>query len=343
MYIKKNKMDHSKVLDSQIKDKNDLKHYLKINKLLSLSIIIQAHKNTDQLLCLSDTIRTQASLEPSLGIALTMHHHIVLVLAKFPDIFENAQEILKKVLNDEYLIASAFAEGKAGVNIFNPSSSIDIKDNIIRLNGSKKPCTLSSIADYYVMSTVLNGKLTLINLSAKQEGISIQPFWNLEIFKYCDSNELVFNNVIISEHQYCHLNNDELSLCLIYGLSLFNYLVVSAYIGISDIFIKMVPESLRSLTGIKMKLIEFQKINDVLLLQMNSICSKERLFEDDLSCILNLRYLVENNLQQMKNYILDNIGGIEIMKNPIILNLNNHLEMLKYHPTGRFQYYNQFV
>lgn len=338
-----NTTEYLGILDPVIQDKSDLKKYLQAHKLLSLSLKIEAFKDVDQLSFLANMIRSQASLEPSLGIALTMHHHIVLVLAKYPEIFPNATELLDNVLHHDSLIASAFAEGKAGINIFNPSSLISCVNQRVLLNGSKKPCTLSSIADHYVMSTTLNGQLTLINLYAKQQGISIQSFWNLDIFKYCDNNELIFENVHIQQQQRCYLNNEQLSLCLIYGLSLFNYFAVSTYIGISDSLIRTIPDKLKNLESIKIKLIEFQNINDTLLFQIHSICCKALLFEDDLSSILNLRYLVENNLQQIKDFTLNNIGGIEVMKYPIILNLTNHLEMLKYHPTSRFQFYRQFI
>ena len=124
MHITNNTIDHPRSLDPAIQNKNDLKKYLQVHKLLSLSLRIEAYKNSDQLSFLSNIIRSQAGLEPSLGIALTMHHHIVLVLAKYPEIFPNAPELLEQILHHELLIASAFAEGKAGINIFNPSSPL---------------------------------------------------------------------------------------------------------------------------------------------------------------------------------------------------------------------------
>lgn len=326
-----------------VKDKVSLKEYLQNNKLLSVSLNTKANESNESLKSLSDLIRKNAALEPSLGIALTMHHHIVLVLAKYPKIFRNASQILKEVIQNEALVASAFAEGNAGVDVFNPSSEITITNDSLILNGQKKPCTLSSISDFYVLSTALDNKLKLINLPSKREGISVQSFWNLDVFKYCDNQAVIFENVSLQEEELSSLQDDELSLCLIYGLSLFNYFAVSAYIGIAEELMNNIPENLSNIPNIKIRLVEFTNLNTTLLSQINNICSESILTEQSLSEVLNLRYLVEQNLDNIKSFVLQNIGGINVMKNPSILKLVNHIEMLKYHPTGKFQFYKQFV
>ncbi|MDS7968134.1 acyl-CoA dehydrogenase [Acinetobacter sp. V117_2] len=326
-----------------VKDKVSLKEYLQNNKLLSVSLNTKANESNESLKSLSDLIRKNAALEPSLGIALTMHHHIVLVLAKYPEIFRNASQILKEVIQNEALVASAFAEGNAGVDVFNPSSEITITNDSFILNGQKKPCTLSSISDFYVLSTALDNKLKLINLPSKREGISVQSFWNLDVFKYCDNQAVIFENVSLQEEELSTLQDDELSLCLIYGLSLFNYFAVSAYIGIAEELMNNIPENLSNIPNIKIRLVEFTNLNTTLLSQINNICSESILTEQSLSEVLNLRYLVEQNLDNIKSFVLQNIGGINVMKNPSILKLVNHIEMLKYHPTGKFQFYKQFV
>lgn len=326
-----------------ITDKQGLKNYLKNNKLLSLSIKSNACHDKDALQHVSAVIRACAAHEPSLGIALTMHHHIVLVLAKYPQIFNNSAQIIQAVTQRECLVASAFAEGKSGVNIFQPSSQLEQFDQGICLNGSKKPCTLSSIADYYILSTSLNQRLALINLPATRQGISVLPFWNLDIFRYCDNNELQFEQVQLESDELCSLDDEQLSLCLLYGLSLFNYFALSAYIGIADRLIAYIPEKISGIDHFKIALIEYQQRNDTLLSQSLEICAKAQLLETDLNHILNLRYLVEDNLKKLVDFTLKNIGGIAVMKNPAILNLVNHLEMLKYHPTGKFQFYKQFI
>lgn len=326
-----------------ITNKQELKNYLKNKNLLSLSLTSNACHDPNALQHLSAVIRLCAAHEPSLGIALTMHHHIVLVLAKYPQIFNNAAQIINAVTQHECLVASAFAEGQSGVNIFNPSSQIERIDQLLVLNGSKKPCSLSSIADYYILSTALNQRLSLINLPATRSGISVSPFWNLDIFQYCDNNELVFEQVQLENDELSNLEDDHLSLCLVYGLSLFNYFALSSYIGIADRLIQYIPEKLSSIDHFKMALIEYQYVNDTLLSQSNDLCSKPQLLETDLNHMLNLRYLVEDNLKKLVDFTLKNIGGIAVMKNPAILNLVNHLEMLKYHPTGKFQFYKQFI
>lgn len=326
-----------------ISDKHQLKKYLIDQQLLSVSLRHNAHQDPSALAELADCIRKLSAAEPSLGIALTMHHHIVLVLAKYPEIFANANQILGRVREREYLVASAFAEGKAGVSVFNPSSQL-IDDNGQRvLVGSKKPCTLSSIADHYVLSTSENQQLKLVSIPANQAHISQKKFWNLDIFQACDSHEVVFDHVPVAASQYCDLDDAALSRCLIYGLSLFNYFACSSYVGMADQLLSYLPQQLQSILSIQIKMIEFKHINDQLLRQIQLHCAQAKLSEQNLASILNTRYLIEQNIQNISNFTLAHVGGIAVIQQPEILKFANHIEMLKYHPTSKFQFYQQFI
>lgn len=325
-----------------ISDKYQLKQYLIEQQLLSLSLSLNAFQDADGLATLTQRIRELSAIEPSIGIALTMHHHIVLVLAKYPHIFANAQPLLKLIHQQEYLVASAFAEGKAGISVFNPSSQlIKVSDQRV-LVGCKKPCTLSSIADHFVLSTSENRQLKLVSIPAKQAQISHKPFWHLDIFQACDSHEVIFDHVPIDDAQYCHMDDTALSDCLVYGLSLFNYLACSAYVGMADQLLSYLPTQLQSILSIRVKVIEFKQANDVLLKQMHTHCVQQQLDQEDLASVLNIRYLIEQNIQNLTQFSLQHMGGVAMIQQPEILKFANHLEMLKYHPTSKFQFYQQF-
>lgn len=326
-----------------ISDKYQLKQYLIEQQLLSLSLTLNAFQDADGLAQLSQRIRELSAIEPSIGIALTMHHHIVLVLAKYPDIFANAQCLLTRIRQQEYLIASAFAEGKAGISVFNPSSQLLEQSGQRVLVGSKKPCTLSSIADHFILSTSENQQLRLVSIPANQAHISQKPFWHLDIFQACDNHEVIFDHVPVEDAQYCTLDENALSTCLVYGLSLFNYLACSAYVGMADQLLSYLPSQLDSILSIRVKIIEFKHINDVLLQQMHAHCAQPQLEQNDLVNILNIRYLVEQNIQNLTQFTLQHVGGVAMMQQPDILKFANHLEMLKYHPTSKFQFYQQFA
>ena len=320
-----------------------LKQYLVENKLLSISISNKAYDQKEPLFELTKIVREQSYLNPNLGIALTMHHHIVMVLAKYKNMFSNSLDILEKVLKKEYLVASAFSEGRSGINIFEPSSIVEEKNNLLYLSGYKRPCTLSSIADHYVLSAGKNKSLTLLSIPSKKKNISIKSFWVSEVFKFCDNNEIAFSNVLIEKDEITSLEGDDLNTCLIYGLAQFNLLASSAYIGIADRILALFPNRLRNIQNLETKTIEYQNVNNVLLEQMTNICSSSNISESNLNSILTLRYLIEDNLKNINNFIFESSGGIDIITNPDFLILSNHLEMFKYHPTSKSQFYRGFL
>lgn len=338
-----NHYNSSLIFEQPLASPNELKNYLVKNKLLSASISSQAYKYESSLLTLSQMVRKQSALNPNLGIALTMHHHIVMVLAKYSNIFINSSDVINNVLYKEYLVASAFSEGKTGISVFEPSTFLKTTNEGIDLHGYKRPCTLSSIADYYVLSANHKGSLTLLSIPSNKKNITVNKFWISEVFTCCDNNEVVFNNVPINNSEITTLKKEELGACLIYGLSQFNFLASSTYIGIADRILDIFPERLKILFPLKIKIVEYKNINNILLEQMASICSKSEVSEHDLNSILTLRYLLEANLDSISNFIFDNCGGVTVMSNPEIMSLTNHLRMFKYHPTSKFQFYSHLL
>ena len=77
--------------------------------------------------------------------------------------------------------------------------------------------------------------------------------------------------------------------------------------------------------------------------QIQLHCAQAKLSEQNLASILNTRYLIEQNIQNISNFTLAHVGGIAVIQQPEILKFANHIEMLKYHPTSKFQFYQQFI
>lgn len=331
--------------------KNHINKYLDITPLELKALLLNtnataqclelnADNDMNSLEIVGNTIREASSLLPSVGIALTMHNHILLVCQKYPDIFIDNEKILKDILDSKVLLASAFAEAIPGANIFSPSVQIFSQHDQFFVSGSKKPCTLASIADYYAISVKdLDAsekmKLLLINQDAKN--IEITPFCQLGLLTECDNQEVIFNNTEVAASLISKYQDVELVPVLSYGLSLFNYFAANAYSGVLDGLIHYLPKHIREQDSIKYKITQNQYKVYGILNQMLSIAHGASQDENAIQKILALRYILEEILEQMASYILRCCGGVQAMTNPRIFEFYSIIQLFKFHPTSEFQ------
>lgn len=319
-----------------------LKEKLQAMNLPGFGLACAAHTDSEALLAVAMMIRAISTEMPSAGVAMCMHQHVVLTCARHQGIFPMISKVLDAVSTNNALVSSAFAEGIPSSDIFRPSVSIKYDNEKIILNGSKKPCTLSSIADFHIMSGAVNdgedNNLRLVILPSGSEGISVKPFYKINLLSASDSNLVQLDNVTLDKVWGGIPSGEALEPALSYGMGMFNLFISAAYSGVLDAFIARLPERLFADQAVMNEITNFQLTSATLIGTMAEISHGADQSEMAVGQVLALRYQVEELLDRVGRFLMMRAGGIAIMTNPDLLYLQNITQLMKYHPVTRHQF-----
>jgi alkylation response protein AidB-like acyl-CoA dehydrogenase len=305
------------------------------------AVTTSAHDSVDALGALAESVRRSASVLPAAAVALCMHHHVVLAMARYPALFDEASSLVKAVGQGEALVASAFAEGIPGSDIFSPSVTVaDHGDGVI-VQGSKKPCTLASIADYYVMSACHHGRgntMALLLIPHRGDAIRTQPFWGLDVLRECDNQQVLFDRLSLDRNSVSALSPEQQQGVLAYGMATFNCLAAHAYAGVLDALQACVPARVSAEPAVARVLAEQGLRVQAVLTQLTALAHQADQLEHAVPTILGLRYSLESLLEDAGQFALRSCGGVEVMSSPKALSLFSTLQLYKFHPVGKFQF-----
>ncbi|HYN63533.1 MAG TPA: hypothetical protein VES36_02935, partial [Candidatus Limnocylindrales bacterium] len=92
--------------------------------------------------------------------------------------------MLEGIATNNLLVASGFAEGRAGGGILQPTMQATASPDGVRITGVKRPCSLARSMDLLTASVRvprLDGtgtQLAVALIPAASEGITVTPFWS---------------------------------------------------------------------------------------------------------------------------------------------------------------------
>ena len=215
----------------------ELKSIIQKSELTSLIISKEYGGKGLNLVDAIEIIQLVAEKSPSIAVMLCMHYHVVATLALFKKAFVEGEKILRDIGVNRALVASAFAEGAPGRDIFTSTVySKSIEEGGFVISGSKKPCSMASIADYYATSIVDcedDNSIGIAFVKSTQKGIITNQFWSSNLLKAADSNQVIFEDVKVSR-SYIKLGSmKEMADMFGYGLAAFNLMIAAAYLGIT--------------------------------------------------------------------------------------------------------------
>ncbi len=292
--------------------------------------------NLDELLMILHRI---AQTSPSISIMLCMHYHVVCTLSAFPDVIPAATELLTAIAKNNHLIASAFSEGVPGMNIFDSSVMGTTSAHGIDLTGSKRPCSMTSIADYYAVSMVVDQQYAGIAIVHNgMTGISHKAFWPSDILKATDSNQVVFDHVVVEQRYTKLASPEELEGVLSYGLASFNLMINAAYSGASVALANKLPAVALKNTAI---VVELQgKLMTPFYSGMGLATALSNLenIELTLNNILMVRFQNQKTLKEIAALVNENIGALGYLADPEVILLGALANLMAFHPMSRFQF-----
>ncbi|WP_327071133.1 acyl-CoA/acyl-ACP dehydrogenase [Kitasatospora sp. NBC_01250] len=184
---------------------------------------------------------------PSLAVATTMHHFSIAGLVEAAR-YGNGLEglLLEAIAKDRMLVASGFAEGRPGQNILSPHITAERRGEVIVLNGSKMPCSLSRSMDLLTCSVVLRGedgvdRLGVALVPAGTPGITVRPFWGTPILAGAESDEVVLTDVELDPQMVVptEVTADAVPDALnVAGFLWFEVLLTAGYLGVASALVE---------------------------------------------------------------------------------------------------------
>ncbi|WP_324605351.1 acyl-CoA dehydrogenase family protein [Streptomyces sp. NRRL S-15] len=156
-----------------------------------------------------DALRVQlalGALSPSLVAAVSMHHFTAAMLyslaGKAGRLTAAQTELLRRIVPDQQVMASGWAEGRTEQNILTPAVTARPVEGGYLLSGSKKPCSLSRSMSLLTASIAIHhedgtAELALALVPADAPGLSVHPFWGNELLAGAESDEVRLADVFV--------------------------------------------------------------------------------------------------------------------------------------------------
>ncbi|KKI89140.1 hypothetical protein WQ54_28405 [Bacillus sp. SA1-12] len=292
--------------------------------------------------------RAIGSRSPSLAIAMTMHQFSVASLIGAMSVQPDLERLLRRVAEENLLVASAFAEG-IQQSIFSPSVEAKAAPGGILVNGRKKPCTLSHRMDLLTASVKLPGdQLAIIIIPSHTPGIKVNDFWNHWILKGTDTHEVVLEDVFVADEDIFHAGTEEnVSPVILNGLIWFEILATASYIGVVSSMMERVIKS-----G---KHINIEKVHELtadLVQSMNALEGIAYKFINNqfvdllLNEVLLVRESIERKIEQISTQSAKLLGGMNFLTSLDTSYLLLVSQLLTFHPPSkqeRLELFKQYI
>jgi alkylation response protein AidB-like acyl-CoA dehydrogenase len=287
--------------------------------------------------------RAVASRAPSLAIAMTMHNFSVATLVEYLFYGNYTVELLQQISGGRLLVASGFAEGRTGTSILDPMlKAIPADDGGYKLNGTKKPCSLSHSMNILTASVSVPGvnghgkRRAVAIVPADAEGLSRKPFWKSAVLGGAESDELCLTDVHVSAEQIFFPEVEEsLDTVEAGGFLWFELLVSASYLGVVSALVERVLNGGRGDAHERTQLaIDVEGAMAALEGIARAMQAGER-GEAILVQSLFVRYAVQQAIERASARAAELLGGMAFVGSPDVAYLLSACRALAFHPPSR--------
>ncbi|XQE68670.1 acyl-CoA dehydrogenase family protein [Pseudomonas sp. P3C3] len=295
-----------------------------------------------------EILRAVGALCPSLAVMMTMHHHTIATIVQLGGLIPAADELLYGIAHNQLLIASAFAEGKVGAEIFNTSVKVTPVEGGYLLRGSKKPCTMSHNMDVIVVGVARensDGSFTQGFAVVFNDGseVSREHFWKTPVLQAADSNTLVFNDVFVPaermllaeavDDEAVAASAQETSLS---GLCWFQLMVGGTYLGVASALVELLLKKRHTDDAQLAQLaIELEGAQQALVGAARELEEQRAADEDSYSKALCTRFLVQGAIERSTNLAVELLGGMAFIASDEVAYLLAASRAICFHPISR--------
>jgi alkylation response protein AidB-like acyl-CoA dehydrogenase len=211
-----------------------------------------------------------------------------------------------------------------------------------KVNGSKKPCSLSSsmhilTASVAVPSNNGNGSRRAVAvIPADAEGLDRKPFWSSTVLRGAESEELTLTDVLITDQQLFFPEVEEsLDAVEAGGFLWFELLVAASYLGVASSLVERVITQGRGDANERQQLtIEVEGAMAALEGVARAMATGER-GEAILVQALLVRFAVQQAIERAVMRAAELLGGMSFIKSPDVAYLMAASRALAFHPPSR--------
>jgi alkylation response protein AidB-like acyl-CoA dehydrogenase len=287
--------------------------------------------------------RALGALAPSLAVASVMHHFTVATLLQHSSFnAEETQAVLQAVGEGNVLIASGFAEGMTGANVMENQMLAEWDGAVYRINGAKKPCSLSRSMD------ILSAGVRIVRpgeparrgfavVLAADPGITRKPFWNAPFLTGAESDEVILQDVVVPAESIIPLDGDPNTMhpMEVGGLTWLTVLLASSYTGIASALIQRLLASSKGSESERVQVLaELEACASAVESHAHSL-DHEDMSMDMLWRAQLLRYAVQDAIKRASAHAVELLGGFASIRSNEIGYLFASAQAQAFHPPSR--------
>ncbi|MCX3292258.1 acyl-CoA/acyl-ACP dehydrogenase [Streptomyces sp. NEAU-H22] len=297
-----------------------------------------------------DALRVQLALgavSPSLVAAVSMHHFTIAMLyslaVKEGRLTDEQTALLRRIVPDQQVMASGWAEGRTAQNILKPAvTARPVRDGFL-LTGAKKPCSLSRSMSLLTASVAIHGddgepELALALVPADAPGLTVHPYWGNDLLAGAESEEVRLEDVFVPAGMVVRAGADDphrLDDLQSAGFVWFEMLISAGYAGGALALVEQVLERERGSVAERASLAVDMETAVALLEGVARATRPEPGDEESVARVLVARYAVQNALPDIASRALELLGGLDFIRGSGPAQAAAALRALAFHPPSR--------
>jgi alkylation response protein AidB-like acyl-CoA dehydrogenase len=288
------------------------------------------------------------ALSPSLVAAVSMHHFTAAMLyslaVKAGRLTDEQTELLHRIVPDQQVMASGWAEGRTAQNILKPAVTARPVEGGFLLSGSKKPCSLSRSMSLLTASIAIHGEdggepeLALALVPADAPGMSVHDFWGNGLLAGAESDEVRLEDVFVPAGMVVRAGADDptrLDDLQSAGFVWFEMLISAGYAGSAAALVEQVLERKRGSAEERAALAVDMEAALALLEGVARGTGPEPGDEESVARVLVARYAVQNALPGIVARALELLGGLDFISSSASAQVAAATRALAFHPPSR--------
>ena len=286
--------------------------------------------------------RAIGAISPSLAVGTTMHHFSVATLVAMSEAEGSLEGFLLTAIAEQHqLLASGFAEGRAGQGVLAPTMEARKQGDNYALYGTKKPCSLAQSMDLLTASVKIvdeagnDDGVGVAIVPATVPGLSVEPFWTTDALAGAESDAVVLDGVTVEPELVIRLGGgaDHIQST---GLVWFQLLMTSSYLGAASALAKRVldrgpakqnPLSVNAVIELEAAVASLESIGHRLMAGEPS----DVLLTRAIMC----RYAAQDAINRSVAASVEQLGGMAFIRDSSVGYLSAVTRALCFHPPSR--------
>ncbi|MBB0231709.1 acyl-CoA dehydrogenase [Streptomyces calidiresistens] len=290
---------------------------------------------------LIEALRVQRVLgarSPSLALAANMHHCTVVAMPPC----RVTEELLTEVASEHRYLASGFGEGRPAASVLKPTMRGERHGDGWRLNGAKRPCSLSLSMDYLTASVMLTlpdtggTEMALAVVPASSPGLEVRPLGATGVLPGSETHEVVLTDVDVPDGHVSSFGDPQsLNAALATAFHVFELMVSASYTGVAG---GLVEEVLRRRRGTPGERVELVGALEATMASLEAVARSAPAAIGEPAGVaraLHVRYAAQRTVERVAAHAAELLGGTSYLIDGFGVGYLTAARALAFHPPAR--------